>query len=536
VGQNEAVSRAKLKRAIGAEMSRLRFFRTTVIAIACLALAGSPQSACAIDASNVLVLYNLNSPDGIAIKDHYQQVYGLAENQLLGLNLSTNATISAADYLTNIRGPVLAARLPETSLYLTTKGMPLKIQVGAANPGSYVHGTTNQIVWNWATTSSLESELTKIDYISTEVMMGDQSFNQPDFLGNHFTKNLYYQSTQPFNPSNFTGANSMHLAARLDGFSSADVIEAINQAQTAFIGPANNPIVGFMVDADPAKYAPTMYNLANTVAPASGLPLAYDNTTAFLPTAPHEVLGYAGHGANSSGTPPFQTGVGSYIASSLDIDLADGAVFTSWESFNAESFYFLGNHGSQGLLGEWLAKGGTAAVGNVAEPQGTPATIINEDLLIQRLLDGMTFAEAAWSAARQLSWVNTVVGDPLMTWRQLLPGDANRDGLVDANDLRVLGKSWGKSVPGGMDGWIRGDLNGDDLVDFNDLALIDGSWGQISSWAQGQANLNAPLGSPLAMSLYAQMYPNPEPSTMVLLSFGALSLAAFAWRRKSRRP
>jgi hypothetical protein len=32
------------------------------------------------------------------------------------------------------------------------------------------------------------------------------------------------------------------------------------------------------------------------------------------------------------------------------------------------------------------------------------------------------------------------------------------------------------------------------------------------------------------------MYPNPEPSTMVLLSVGALAVAAFAWRRKLRRP
>ena len=44
----------------------------------------------------------------------------------------------------------------------------------------------------------------------------------------------------------------------------------------------------------------------------------------------------------------------------------------------------------------------------------------------------LTFVEAAWRATRQLSYMNTVVGDPLMRLQAWLPGDANLDGAVSS--------------------------------------------------------------------------------------------------------
>jgi hypothetical protein len=38
--------------------------------------------------------------------------------------------------------------------------------------------------------------------------------------------------------------------------------------------------------------------------------------------------------------------------------------------------------------------------------------------MFKMLLSGYTWAEAAWSSMQQLSYVNTVVGDPLMTWKR----------------------------------------------------------------------------------------------------------------------
>ena len=332
----------------------------------------------------------------------------------------------------------------------------------------------------------------------------------------------------------------------------SDVFQAIDRAQNAYVGP-NNTTGGpfhFVVDADPSKtYASPMTNLVTNVLQPNGLPVTYDNTSAFVSSAPGPVLGYTSHGANQASTPPYngdsQMGpIGSYVATSLNFSLANntlanGAVFNSWESFNAESFSFAANHGNQALLAEWIAKGGTAAVGNVAEPGATLNLVFNEDKLFNMLLNGKTFAEAAWSAERQLSWVGTVVGDPLMTWKRLLPGDSNVDGVVDMGDLAAMGPYWGKWSGGsGGSGWTKGDLDGDGYVDVADLAMVSSSWGQSSGWATQPANLTDP-GSPLAMALYASMQniPNiPEPSSVALMAIGLGSFAAIGWhRRRSAR-
>ena len=107
--------------------------------------------------------------------------------------------------------------------------------------------------------------------------------------------------------------------------------------------------------------------------------------------------------------------------------LADGAVFQSWESYNAYSFNTSNPHGNQGQVAQWLQVGGTVAVGHVEEPTASASTVNNEDKMVRMLLAGYTFAEAAWSGNAQLSFVNTVVGDPLMTWHQM---PAANGGLV----------------------------------------------------------------------------------------------------------
>jgi uncharacterized protein (TIGR03790 family) len=491
----------------------------------------------AIDPSRVLVLFNNDSQESIDIANYYAQVHPGVN--LLGLdNLGAATSITATSYLNNIRQPVLAsgALTSNIDVILPTKGMPLRIQVEAAYPGPYIDSYGIQrfpTVDQWKVYSSLESELTKIDYINSETMMGDQSYNFPEIAGGHFASNAYYQSNASFSVGNFTGQHVMRLTARLDGFSVADVQSAIDRAQNAYVGPNNTPggPFHFIVDSDPSlTYShPTMTG-ANNLLNAKGLPHVYDNTAAFVADAGGSILGYTSNGVWQLSTPD------DYIYA-LTGSLANGAVFNSWESFNAQSFQpganYFGSTGKQALIGEWLNRGGTAAVGHVAEPGASPNGVINEDQLFNMLLEGKTFVEAAWSAARQLSFVNTVVGDPLMVWKQLLAGDANMDGVVDVGDLNAMGANWGKSVPAGGYGWTKGDLNGDGLVDFADLALVDASWGQASYWADIPANLEGPFNSPFAAALFESVHQNPEPSTFVLLSAGLAILGGFFWRRTS---
>ena len=67
-----------------------------------------------------------------------------------------------------------------------------------------------------------------------------------------------------------------------------------------------------------------------------------------------------------------------------------------------------------------------------------------------------------------------------------LVGDANLDGIVNAEDLNALGNSWQESVTS----WAAGDFNGDGLADSADLNSIGQNW---------QRSTAAPVPEPSAL-------------------------------------
>ena len=491
-----------------------------------LCLTAFPASALAVDSSDVLVLYNAASPDGQQVANYYSQVHpGVRTVGITGLTTSTS--ISATDYLNIVRPQVLSALTPATSDIVTTMGLPLRIdnvaqpQVPFGQLYTYTDpgGNSRQVLY-WNQYSSLESELANVRTVSTWEMMGDQSYSLPG----HFSNNPYYLSNASFSPS----ATGTLLTARLDGYTVSNVTAAIDRAQHAFVGPTGNPNgpYQFLVDNDPTKtYAPTMANLVTNVLTPAGMPVTYDNTTAFVGTAAKPVIGYDGHGTNQASTPANYTRTGA-----LNITPADGAVFNSWESWNAASFVPPGQPGSytgiQGQVGDWLAMGGTAAMGNVYEPYANISKVANEDQLFKMLLSGKTFGEAAWSSLREVGYVNTVVGDPLMTWHMLLGGDVNMDGVVDTADLSAMAAHWGQSVTAGSLAWSQGDLNGDGRVNIADLALLSNSWGQTSAWATTSSN--ASRMNAMQMLTFVRTAPTPEPGSLAMLAIGMGSLAV--WR------
>lgn len=82
--------------------------------------------------------------------------------------------------------------------------------------------------------------------------------------------------------------------------------------------------------------------------------------------------------------------------------------------------------------------------------------------------------------------------------RPLLPGDADGDYDVDANDLAALGLNWCPACPPPWKTWAQGDFDGDGDVDANDLAQIGLNW--------------SPGG-------YV-----PEPASLGLLAIGAVAM------------
>ena len=459
-----------------------------------LILCGLCNLSLAIGPENVLVLYNAddgNNGVGKQIADHYQFVHpGAHAVGLTGVNDilygTNNENVSGADYLSALRPQILDAigSIPDSvDVIVTTKGLPLRINAGP-DPG----GVTKK----WGQYSSFESELTRIDSIDTINKMGSQfilaGFPQMD---TSLPSNPYYNDNVPFVRAGSDPVNGdIRLSSRLDGYSLEAVIQSINRAQNVYVVPTGHY---FVADDDPTAGIDQIVNQSEGPAgdgPGPGLVnwlqnlgwafvSDYDQNNATknlaITTAPGPVIGYVSHGTND-GPGGLEA---DYVLNQLDFQLARGAVFHTHESFNAQTFNPV-NTQEDGLIGDWLQIGGTAGVGHVHEPYNGRDNVANEDLLFQMLLpgvnaqpgdSGLTFVEAAWNATRQLSYVNTVVGDPLMRWRKWIPGDTNLDGMVEFNDFYTMQGNWWQTGS-----FADGDFNGDNIINAEDFDILRQNW------------------------------------------------------------
>ena len=236
--------------------------------------------------SNVLVLYNQDSADSTQIADYYAQVHPGV--QLLGLTgVTTDEDVTADYYLNTIRPQILSSGVLTNSIstIVTTKGLPLRIDVTESNPTTYTDpfGVARTVGsgW-WKPYSSLESELTTISSVSTWQQMGDQTYysqkGKPNFP--QPSCNPYYDVNTSFNYSSYGG---MRLTSRLDGFTVADVEASIDRAQKAFVIPTPQSQY-VVIDDSPNSVGTDRMPQLKTVLDSMSYPYIYDNTSAAITT------------------------------------------------------------------------------------------------------------------------------------------------------------------------------------------------------------------------------------------------------------
>jgi uncharacterized protein (TIGR03790 family) len=377
--------------------------------------------------SNVVVLVNSNSATSIAIGNQYKSIHPGAN--IATLTVSTSEEISISDYQTTILPQVqqylVSNNLLQSAHYLvTTKGMPLKIQ-GAGEFTANFNG------------SSVDSELTLAgaDYLATGTFGVANYSNTNNAINNPYAKvqtvsngdpNIQYTTSytprQTFADYKAAQANgsetkAMYLTARLDAYTQADVFAMLARAQATATPQGKTFVLDDSATAanDVGNYDRMTIGVHNSMGAreeilARGGIVQYDNTAAHLSQSSNppssDVMGYVGHGGND--------GQPSNYIQTLGYTLANGAMFSSYESFNANSFTAGGNRGGQGLIADWIQAGGTAATGTVYEPFAE--AIAHEEYFFAALMDHYTFADAMWMSTEYLSWQNVMVGDPLMTW------------------------------------------------------------------------------------------------------------------------
>ena len=128
--------------------------------------------------------------------------------------------------------------------------------------------------------------------------------------------------------------------------------------------------------------------------------------------------------------------------------------------------------------------------------------------------DGLTAVGVLDNTDEKVGGKTAFEGEPVDATAVLVKytwwGDANLDGVVDANDYDVIDKNFLFTPEPDNMGWWTGDYNYDGVIDANDYDRIDRAF-------LFQAG-------PLGAGDRAASVPTPEPATLALLAVGALAL------------
>ncbi len=486
-----------------------------VLAVVCLLLGSSHAAAQGIPEDRVLLLYNSQNAESLAVRNMYIAARpGVRELDLDNASLSPVddptdlGNITRTQYMNAIRAPLLTylAGTTQTGAPLsqhiiaiaTTRGLPARIQ----GPNEFEL---------FSSRSSLENELALVQQDLSQAGTGDFATLFEGTIDNpyHFLVN---QPISSFDRSAITTQKSftlvkdqawqssaltpgdMYLVCRLDSAptESATALEniqsLINRSQNLSFMPQNVQALldeysaeFDQLDDDGGLFFPDDddFNGARSVLNNLGIPTFHDQTFTFwtgdsLPdqSRPLIVLGTYGENHDIMGFGQNPSGPGTYLSTFTNLHPA--AIFIAYESFNGNSIINGEPRGNQEQALNFIANGGSFTVAHVAEP--FTFSVADLQLLTQNLFThSMTFAEAAYSSIPALSWQNTPIGDPLaivtMKMEPTIVGDLNDDETVNGTDLAILLSVWGS------DGASSGaDLDGDGIVNGADLAQLLSNW------------------------------------------------------------
>jgi autotransporter-associated beta strand protein len=133
------------------------------------------------------------------------------------------------------------------------------------------------------------------------------------------------------------------------------------------------------------------------------------------------------------------------------------------------------------------------------------------------------------TSAIGLGWLDNTTAHQVTIARALY-GDADLSGSVDFSDLGLLLTNYNKAA-----GWGRGDFNYDGTVSFADLGFLLTNYNHsLSASSFDPASYTLDARAIEALSL-AGVTMAPEPSALVLLGIGAMSLLAYISRRNATR-
>ncbi len=467
-----------------------------------------------ITQDQVLVVYNSASAEGTTLADTYLAAHpGIPLANVVDLNDAALlvADITQADFISRVRDPIRAylsaPGLPGPSDIISMvliRPMPHRIlDSDDALVGDAPNNAVNELLAGDATYASLDAELVLL----WQDLFSGEAGGTMDSLSDNLIDNPYHQDPTPIdafdrtdittaraftNESDIvwvltTGLNKltpgdMYLVCRIDGNSLAEAEALIDRSLVIDLDKPNVRILfdeydlstGADLDDDPLFSLNDPFLAGDDLEETRDLLLAdgwdvrYDDTFDFITGAEETstLIAYTSYGENHSlsGLGENPPGVGTYIE---DFVFAAGAYFHSFESYNARALNGLATRFNQEQCADFLASGGTFAVGAVFEPFTFTAPD-QEWILGGLMVRNMCFAEAAYSGLPALSWQAIVFGDPL--GRYILPIDCDGDFQTTLADFRVVQNCF--SQPGVPAGCECVDVDHDGAIDDQEAAFF----------------------------------------------------------------
>ena len=346
-----------------------------------------------------IVVYNYNFPESRSLADYYASKRGIPKDRIVGLDCPNIEEIERDDYDRSIVQPLRQAfsknhwwtvstgadgqqSVDSNRIRFVTliRGVPLKIRFKAVYEGNHPDPTTRVGLSNQ---KAVDSELATVGYFRRQI---SGPFNNP-----------YYRS---FKFASETDPRLMFVT-RLDGPDAADVKQMIDDTLSA----ERTGLWGWTyVDArgvrDKAhKLADDwLFHIVDKAFQA-GRPAILDSHEALFPAGypmTDAILYFGWYSDRPAG-----------VFLDKNVRFRPGAIAVHIHSLSGATL----RNPEGNWVGPLIRRGAAATLGNVYEPflELTPAL----DVFHDRLLTGMTFAESAYASLPCVSWMTTIVGDPL---------------------------------------------------------------------------------------------------------------------------
>ena len=357
------------------------------------------------EADATLVLFNTRDPESRALAEYYAERRRVPEEQVVGLDCPLEEEISRQQYIDTIEQPLrsLFDRKKWWSVrtgfedqrevsdnrirfVVLMRGIPLKIKTTIQPPSP--EATPPQ-------RPHAGDPIRSHDEAAVDSELSILGAFRDDPFG--IINNPYFRRFTPILDSSVSVG--LLLVARLDAPTAETVRRIIDDTLLAervglygwaYIDRRSIPESGYREGDD---------WLQNAAAECwnHGIPVILDNNPAIFPAGflvNHAALYYGW----------YEWAAGGAMAAP---EFTPGAVAVHIQSFSAATVRNPDAHWAAPLL----VRGAAATLGNVYEPylDLTP----HLDIFNERLLQGFTFAESAYMSLKVLSWMTTVIGDPL---------------------------------------------------------------------------------------------------------------------------